>query len=91
MLDAVSRKIGNVARDDVFRVIVRPQSTKYLIIKSIVGSYIRAAGAQVGIIGLSVNFSEICAIMLTIIVKITILTMERKYDKSSCCEKIRKR
>lgn len=46
---------------------------------------------QVGIIRLSVNFSEICAIILTIIVKITILTMERKYDKSSCCEKIRKR
>ena len=45
MLDAVSRKIGNVARDDVFWVIVRPQSTKYLIIKSIVGSYVRAAGA----------------------------------------------
>ena len=46
---------------------------------------------QVGIIGLSVNFLEICAIILTIFVKITILTMERKYDKSSCCEKIRKR
>lgn len=47
--------------------------------------------AAVGMIGLSVNFSEICAIILTIIVKITILSMVRKYDKSSCCEKIRKR